>query len=224
MKKTLLLVSMFFLILSVAKVSAKCYVQCFFKVGTSTYYNYFGNYSFNQDTLINVGQPISIPIQYKYRRDGEACWDYILSYSWKKNGDSVSNAQIYTVTDTGLYEGAFYIYYYYSNSVHYGTQYVTLHVGYSEFTSVNEINSGSSWNLYPNPFTNIFSLSVNSTKPSHLSYQIYDCTGREIREVNKENVFGEVKLTEDFETMSKGIYFLRMQIGDALYEKKLIHF
>jgi hypothetical protein len=221
MKKTLLLLSISFLVLNCADVSAKCHVDCWFKVGSVTYYNNVADYSINVDTNLSAQQIISLQITYHFWDIGYPCeYDYP-AYSWKKNGTFVSNAQIYTVTDTGLYEGDFATP---NLNSPYDTifSYITLHVGYSVTTSVNEIKNSSFINVYPNPFTSNFTLEIKTAKAFALSYQIYDCTGREIKEVKRENISGELKLIEDFESISKGIYFLRMKIGEAEFEKKLV--
>src|SRR5256885_1688461 len=105
MKKTSLLACICFLVFSVAEVKAKCFEHCYFHIGSSTYTNWTGDYSFNEDTV--VYQQLSFPMQirYDYSRECDYYQQYLVSALWKKNGDTVSNAIIYTVTDTGLYEG-----------------------------------------------------------------------------------------------------------------------
>jgi len=217
--KKIILISI--LALLVSKVSAKWHCNYDFYIGTALYWEQTpGPWvapTYNIDTLIANDQSVSIPLHYTYYYyELTTPLDSITSYTWKKNGVFVTNDRTYIVTDTGFYEGIFT-----TNQA--GTLHAYLHLRYEEATSVNEISSASSFNVYPNPFTNTFSLEIKTAKPSNITYQIYDCTSREIKKVSKENVFGEVKLTEDFETMSKGIYFLRAKIGEFIYEKKLVH-
>jgi hypothetical protein len=222
MKKTLLLSIVCFLVFNCVEVSAKWHCGYSFYVGTADYWESTpGPWVapiFNIDTFIANNQSVYIQLHYTYYySELTTMLDSITSYTWKKNGIIVTNDRTYIVTDTGFYEGVFT-----TNQA--GILHAYLHVHYEEATSVNEIKNASSFNLYPNPFTHNFTLDIKTAKASALSYQIYDCTGREIKEVNRENIFGELKLTEDFESMNKGIYFLRMKIGEAEFEKKLVRF
>jgi hypothetical protein len=218
MKKTLLLLSVSFLVFECAEVKAKCHMYCYFKVDNIYYYinDTYAN-PFTLDTLLSTEQSINMAVTYSYNRIGSdsGCADHIVSSAWYKNSVLISDSSTFIVTDTGLYQGVFMTY---TNL----TNHFTFHVGYLETTSVNQINNTSTFTLYPNPFTHNFTLDIKTAKAFALSYQIYDCTGREIKEVNRENIFGELKLTEDFESMSKGVYFLRMKIGEAEFEKKLV--
>src|SRR5437870_1324146 len=113
MKKLLLLGVISFLVLNANDVSAKCHWHTYFNVGSYIYNCYSDNGCYNfdahlyHDTLVNPSQPISIQIEYEWYNYGpcQMGTDSNTAYIWSKNGREVSSARMYTVTDTGLYEG-----------------------------------------------------------------------------------------------------------------------
>jgi hypothetical protein len=214
-------VIVFVLVFSFEKSAAK---HCFatFDIGEGNYIAPFNIENISVDTLLSPDNNINLPVTMATG----VCTCTIDSIWWTHNSSVINHSSSYTITDTGVYD-------IYSKvdtnpfTGHYclGPYYfhLNLRIGYLVTTSINEINSGASFSLYPNPFTHTFSLEVKTDNVCNLTCQIYDCTGREIKEVNIENVFGELKLTEDFEALSKGVYFLRATIGNRLFENKLVH-
>ncbi|MEM7654513.1 MAG: T9SS type A sorting domain-containing protein [Bacteroidota bacterium] len=76
--------------------------------------------------------------------------------------------------------------------------------------------------LYPNPGSDLFYLRIFPEEQAELSLQLFDTRGRD---VYRETVglVGEPSEHEmDFSSISRGIYFLRMKLGDAYRTTKLV--
>jgi hypothetical protein len=177
---------------------AKCFADNDFHVGNTTYYSSDRSYTHVIDTAFPEGEPLSFDIEYYYYEAGKECEATIIAWQWRKNNLVVSNEQVYTVTDTGMYQGIFTVEKYYFSSYYTFTKYVTLHVGYSEVTAVNEIlYTSAGFVLYPSLSTGIFNVKADNPLSQIL---ISDYTGRIV--FSSQNTFSEI----DLSNQAAGIY------------------
>jgi hypothetical protein len=130
---------------------AKCYRNNDFYVGASHYHASGSSFTFHLDTLLDQSEEISIDVRFHYEEAGKTCYDYPISYQWKKNEIVVSTSEIYTVMDTGMYESRLIM-----QSGAY--KYAYLHIGYLEITSVNELNTETKFSFYPSHSSGIFQI------------------------------------------------------------------
>jgi hypothetical protein len=180
------------LLFSLSNVLAKCYREADFYIGASHYHRSTDfNPSFAIDTLIDTSEPISISVKYNYEEYGKDCWDYPLSYEWKKNGVIVSTSQVYTIVDTGSYMARITM-----QSGH--IQYATLHVGSLQMISVNEISSADKFSFYPSLSSGIFQI---KSEQSLTKIQILDTRGRLV--FNESENLSSI----DLSGFSAGVYF-----------------
>jgi hypothetical protein len=172
--KTLTLLAAVSLLSFSNSVFAKCYYNADFYLDESHYHHdYNWNVSFNIDTLIEQSEAISISVNYYYTEAGNLCdYDnnYPAAYEWKKNGTVVSNSQVYTITDTGFYESRLTM----MSGV---SKYAYLHVGYSNVTSVNELNTDTKFSFYPSHSSGIFQIKSEQSLSKIL---ISDNVGRQV--------------------------------------------
>jgi hypothetical protein len=197
--------------------NAKC--TCF---ANATVYNYgvptgnaIGSFpSFTAAYQIRHGDSVAMAVH----ADASCNYD---GFTWTRNGVPVlvqpggGSSTYYIARDAGIYRVNFYCDIYPAG--------LTVTITYND-VGIEDVNSVSSIAIYPNPFAANFLLEIKGSHASHISYTIYDCLGNEIREASIEDATGDLKLTENFESMAKGVYFLRMYVGDAIFEKKLVHF
>jgi hypothetical protein len=94
-----------------------------------------------------------------------------------------------------------------------------------KFTGVVAINDMVAKNLrfeiFPNPAEKNTSISFNLIKTENVKISIFDVLGREVNTIN-ENALdpGAHKINLTIE--NKGIYFVKLQVGETLFTKKLI--
>jgi hypothetical protein len=75
--------------------------------------------------------------------------------------------------------------------------------------------------VYPVPTSNLINIAVSSFSDSITSIQIYDVLGKFIDEINVDNLSNGV-LTKDVSSFENGIYFLKINFGETLINKKFI--
>jgi hypothetical protein len=84
----------------------------------------------------------------------------------------------------------------------------------------------ASFNLFPNPVRNhVFSIELQVKKTSHIIITIHNSKGEIIRNLLDENI-RQGEFTKKFdlsgENLSKGLYFVIMEMDDKVYAEKLI--
>ncbi len=73
--------------------------------------------------------------------------------------------------------------------------------------------------VYPNPFFNAVVVNLENTNDDKIDMFLYDITGRLLVTDNYEN---NTQLVVPLEHLSKGVYFLRLQVGQQENIKQLI--
>ncbi len=91
------------------------------------------------------------------------------------------------------------------------------------FTGIKEnSNSISSLNIYPNPATNQFAVSLNNQNAETVSVQIMNSLGQVVKTVDLGNTKGELNTSVDVRNLSAGLYHVKTTMGNSTSVKELI--
>jgi len=90
-----------------------------------------------------------------------------------------------------------------------------MQVGYEEIEGINELT------LYPNPATEYTILSLDLETSKEVEIQILDMTGRELIQYHAGNI-RTLRYVINTERYTKGVYFVKMNVGGKITGKKLI--
>lgn len=92
----------------------------------------------------------------------------------------------------------------------------------TELGTCNWTNNHSEWSVFPNPFTNEFTLTYNGINGNQVSnIQIFNGMGLEV--YNNAFVFNDNQLIVSMKNLASGIYTIRIQTGDRIFVYKIIH-
>ena len=78
------------------------------------------------------------------------------------------------------------------------------------------------FNLYPNPSNGNFNLQFDTTSTDRIELQLFDITGRLVRELLFTNVATRFSESISFENTAKGVYLLKIKNGNKQTTKKLV--
>lgn len=78
------------------------------------------------------------------------------------------------------------------------------------------------FSVYPNPTNGIFNVNVSSNEIGSLQINIFDVTGRIVKQIAQADFDGKSFYTIDFSAEAKGIYLIQLQIGDKQTTKRLL--
>ena len=79
--------------------------------------------------------------------------------------------------------------------------------------------------IFPNPVSEEINISFNLQKPTDVKLQIYDSLGQKIKEfLEEKQTKGLNKIDFSVEDIPKGIYFLRIKIGENEITRKIVKF
>ena len=87
-------------------------------------------------------------------------------------------------------------------------------------TGMEEVNSSSTINIFPNPATN--QLTIDNGKWKIESVAIYDVTGREVYSENHQTPNSKSQTLLDVSNFPEGVYVVRIQTTEFNETKKLI--
>ena len=78
--------------------------------------------------------------------------------------------------------------------------------------------------IFPNPSNGKFQLVMEYDGQEKITARVYDITGKLFKDISEELVIGESKVTAkvDLQVPRTGIYFLRIEIGNGTFAKKII--
>lgn len=90
-------------------------------------------------------------------------------------------------------------------------------------TSVNEIKKdASSLNIYPNPTADVSNVAFNLSTPQAVTVTVRDITGKEVlSQYLGVMAPGKQKVSVNVSTLSNGIYFTTVQLGNELITRKI---
>lgn len=91
----------------------------------------------------------------------------------------------------------------------------------SPATAAEELYSGLDFNVYPNPNAGEFTLEINSTEITPVTYTIINSVGKEIARKELKQAAGtseQINLSD----YASGIYYVILRNGDAITNKKII--
>ena len=78
------------------------------------------------------------------------------------------------------------------------------------------------FNLYPNPSNGNFSLQFDTVSTAVVKLQLFDLTGRLVRELLFSNVAARFSESISFENTAKGLYLLKINNGAKQTTRKLV--
>ncbi len=82
-------------------------------------------------------------------------------------------------------------------------------------------NSFGEIDVYPNPTEKILTLKLPETNYENFALEISNNTGQTIFKENIRNI-GLQNHQVSFENFSKGVYFIRLRIGDRIYQQRIV--
>ena len=84
----------------------------------------------------------------------------------------------------------------------------------------NDIFEG--FNLYPNPSNGNFNLQFNAESTESAEIQLYDLTGRLVKELQFSNISLRFSESISFQNTAKGFYVLKIKNGTKQTSRKLV--
>ncbi|MDC3196052.1 T9SS type A sorting domain-containing protein, partial [Flavobacteriaceae bacterium] len=84
----------------------------------------------------------------------------------------------------------------------------------------NDIFDG--FNLYPNPSNGNFNLEFNTESTESVEIQLYDLTGRLVKELQFSNISLRFSESISFQNTAKGFYVLKIKNGTKQTSRKLV--
>jgi hypothetical protein len=89
-------------------------------------------------------------------------------------------------------------------------------------TSLFSIDVVQSIQVYPNPSKGIFSLRAELTQPTAITLQVYDLTGKVIRQTEVPAGTTKSETAIDLSEHTSGVYLLKVTAGASVMTQKLI--
>jgi hypothetical protein len=89
-------------------------------------------------------------------------------------------------------------------------------------TGIDEIESLSSFNVYPNPFSNTTNVEFSLTQPEKISIDVYNLLGEKVTSVAEATYgIGSHTATINADNLSQGVYYMTAIIGGQKLTQKL---
>lgn len=76
--------------------------------------------------------------------------------------------------------------------------------------------------VYPNPFSTSTTLSYELQQPERVTLRIYDFLGKQVYQTQENQSQGQQQLIWNAEGYADGVYYYRLQIGDAVVSGKMV--
>ncbi|MFC2119016.1 BACON domain-containing protein [Bacteroidota bacterium] len=93
----------------------------------------------------------------------------------------------------------------------------------SASTSIIEVEKPSTWTkVFPNPNNGKFSIKLVSETPNNASIEVFDIQGKAVYRKDQLYVSGELIEKVDLGPYSKGIFYIRVTIGDDILNNKVV--
>ena len=98
----------------------------------------------------------------------------------------------------------------------------SIHADCSMTTNTENSISTNDITVYPNPFHGQLNIEITTEKAENIMLQIIDNTGRVILSKNENLYRGENILTLNLDNQANGIYYLMMNNGSQIWQKKIL--
>ena len=102
------------------------------------------------------------------------------------------------------------------------TQLSTLRVKENGTTYTNNIEKSIDFNMFPNPVQNSLTINFNLNKNTLVQVSLYDLSGKKVSELLNKQMNGEVSQQFDLSAVENGIKFIKIQIGNEFFNKRLL--
>ena len=87
-------------------------------------------------------------------------------------------------------------------------------------TSIKENDVISTWQVFPNPSTGKFNLDVELKQPQVCRVELFNLVGQSVYQIEKTG--SSFNLEIDLKDSAAGLYFLKMEVNEKAYLKKVI--
>ena len=92
---------------------------------------------------------------------------------------------------------------------------------FTTITSVEDLEGGLTYNLFPNPNGGEFSLSLSASQSTSALIEVTDVSGRVVYAQNLGSISGELLHDIDLGEVSTGVYFVKLSFNDRQVVEKL---
>ena len=89
------------------------------------------------------------------------------------------------------------------------------------FETKNSVNDFAV-TVYPNPASEVFNVSINSSSDTNANINLFDITGKVVLSYSKEVFEGGNVLSLNTDNLQNGLYILRVQSGKTIYNEKVM--
>ncbi len=87
-------------------------------------------------------------------------------------------------------------------------------IGITEASSINKINNSTIVNVWPNPSNGFLTVSIKNKNTAIIKMQLTDISGKEILNTDAENASTFYKKQLDLNFLAKGLYILKINVGE----------
>ncbi|MCE3279101.1 MAG: hypothetical protein K0S44_1292 [Bacteroidetes bacterium] len=95
-------------------------------------------------------------------------------------------------------------------------------INVADCTGIDELEELSNVNVYPNPTSGMFTISLVNANFGQLNIIITDIQGKEVFNFSDKNIVGDYTKEVSLEGLAKGIYYIRLNSSEDIKIKKLI--
>lgn len=94
----------------------------------------------------------------------------------------------------------------------------------STFSSFsNQEKTAQTVKVFPNPVKDVATLQIKLEDESQLKIEFFDLSGKKVKEVKKDNVFGDnYQIKVDVSEFNEGIYFCRITTDQWIKAKRIL--
>ena len=77
--------------------------------------------------------------------------------------------------------------------------------------------------VYPNPFVDAFEVVFTLEEETEVEIQLFDVMGRFVKSISQEQLAeGIHQIQIEGEQLTKGVYFIEVQVGENTYKKMIV--
>ena len=176
-----------------------------------------GNTSISDEITVTVNP---VPATVTIEQSGESLSsDATSGNQWYDSNGAITGAtgQTYLPTETETF--------YVIVSNEFGCESEMSNELYFIYTGIIEIENGENINVFPNPFSNEFSLDYTLSKGSSVKINIYNTFGQQVAviENNSQKTAGNHRIRFDASKLEHGVYFLHFETEEYKLVKRIIH-